>query len=261
MENKAKNRLSELAVIFVVGGMAGVIGCQVFLPWLGGIPIFNKIAWLREIREGVTIINKTERIVVTENEAFEQAIDKAQNIVVMVTAQKTEKIVGGKKVALAKAEILAQGSGFIVSSDGLVVTADNLVPETAQKIAVSFGGKEATAEIRKRDKNSGLALLKINENNLPVLPFLEQNVKLGERLFLVGAKNTVLANGQNQVSKFTDLSLAKQTSPALAIDFLGKDSNGSPIFSVKSEIIGMNLVDASGQGKIVVVSQIRDLMK
>ena len=261
MQILVKNRLSKLAVIFVVGGIAGVLGCQVFLPWLAGMPIFNKITWLREIREGVTIINKTERIVVTENEAFEQAIDKGQSIVVMVTAQRTEKIISGKKVALAKPEILAQGSGFIISSDGLIVTVGNLVPESTQKAIVSFGGKEAVGEIRKRDKNTGLVLLKINENNLPVLPFLEENLKLGERLFLIGAKNTVLANGQSQVSRFTDLSIAKEISPALIIDFSGKDIGGSPIFNVKSEIVGMNLIDANGQGKIVVASQIKDLMR
>jgi len=261
MDKKLKDKLTNLGLMALVGGVAGIIGSQVLLPWLAGFSIFAKIDWVRQAGEGTMIINRTERVVITENEALEQAMAKAGDIVVAVISEKTEKISGNRRIPLAKPEILAQGSGFIASSDGLVVTSANLITDSTQKIMIVMENKQIEAQLEKKDKSSGLALLKISENNLPVLPFFEGELRLGERLFLVGAKFIVQADSQGQFSKFVDLSLVQQILPALVTDFSSKEINGSPIFNIKSEIVGVNLVGAGGQNKIAAVSEIRDLMK
>lgn len=249
-----KKRLLNLTLIFFLGGIGGILGCQLFLPWLAGLPLFSRIDWLRNVGEGITVINRTERVTITENQALEEVIAKVANTVVAVSSQKTEKIVGRKKVLLEKPEILAQGSGFILTSDGLIAVAESLVPEAAQQVSVYFGDRQIQAEIKKRDKTTGLALLKINESNLPVVSFVGNELKLGERVFLIGAKT------EDKFLRFVDLSIIKQLEP-LIFGFETKETNGSPIFNIKGEVIGLNVIDSSGQAKVVLAANIRELLK
>ncbi len=248
-----KKRILNLLAIFLLGGIAGILGVQIFLPWLAGFSFFQKFDWIAQSRSGTTVINRTERVVVTENHALEEAIDGASKIMVGVISERTEKIVGNKKIPLARPEILAQGSGFIVSSDGMIVASTNLVPTAAQKVFVVLAGKELRAEIKKTDKVSGLALLKINENNLSVLPFVESDLKLGERVFLLGMAE------QNYL--FADLGVIKQVSPAPTAVFFSDNIGDNPIFNIKAEIVGLNFVDSGGKNKIIGVSTIKELLK
>jgi len=248
-----KNKITNLLAIIIIGGISGILGVQIFLPWLAGFSFFQKFDWIRSSREGTTIINRTERVVITENQALEEAIEKTKKIVVGIVSQKTEKITAGKKTPLLKPEILAKGSGFIVSSDGLIITSADLVPAAAQKVLVTFEGKEFQAEIKKTDKVTGLVLLKINQNNLPVLPFFDGDLKLGQSIFLIGAKS----NDSFKFDKFVDLSIVKQSTPNIAVNFLNQEISGSPIFNIRAEIVGINL---SGE-KIVLQAALRELLK
>jgi len=249
-----KNKLVNFGLIFVLGGIGGILGSQLLFPWLAGISYLKNVDWIRQAGEGTTVINRTERVVIMENEALEDAIEKGSGIIVGITSEIVEKIIARKKITLEKPEILAQGTGFIASSDGLIVTAQNLIPDSAQKISVVYGGKQIEAEIKKIDKASGIAVLKINENNLPVLPFSDDELRLGERLFLIGTKSP-------DFSKFIDLSIVKQVSPALVVDFGSKEIVGSPIFNIKGEIAGINWADNSGQAKITLSAVIKELLK
>jgi len=249
-----KNKLVNLGLIFVLGGIGGILGSQLFLPWLAGLSFLKNISWAQHVREGTTVINRTERVVITENQALEDAIDKGSGIVIGIVSEITEKTIAKRKITLEKPEVLAQGTGFIVSSDGLIITAQDLIPEAAQKTLVVYGGRQIEAEIKKIDKTSGLAILKISENNLPVLPFSNDELRLGERLFLIGTKLP-------DFNKFVDLSIAKQISPVLSVDFASKEIIGSPIFNIKGEIVGISWADSNGQAKITQSSVIKELLK
>ncbi|OGZ35065.1 MAG: hypothetical protein A2174_00575 [Candidatus Portnoybacteria bacterium RBG_13_41_18] len=246
-----KNKVLNSLVIILLGGFAGVFFVQIFLPWLAGFSFFNQIDWIRRVQEGTTIINTTERVIIDQNSALEQAIDKAGKIMVELISQRTEKLVGKTKVPLAEPEILAQGPAIIVSSDGLILAAENLAPETAQKFSVVLNNNRQVAEVKKRDKKSGLVLLKINESNLPVLPFFEGELKLGQILFLISIKSG---------NKLVDSGIVKQIQPNLVIGFT-EAANSSPIFNLKNEIVGLNLVDNNNQPKIVLSAVLRELLK
>jgi len=250
----AKNKFINLGLMFVLGGIGGILGCQLLFPWLAGFSFLKNIDWIKNIGERTTVINRTERIVITENEALGDAIEKGSGIVLGIVSERTEKIIAKKKITLEKPEILGQGTGFIASSDGLIITAQNLIPDSAQKVLVVLGGRQIEAEIKKIDKASGVAVLKINENNLPVLPFSNNEVKLGEQLYLIGAKSP-------DFNKFVDVSIAKQVSPILVADFAGKEIIGSPIFNIKGEIVGINWADSLGEAKITLSATIKELLK
>jgi Do/DeqQ family serine protease len=82
---------------------------------------------------------------------------------------------------------MGKGSGVIVTSDGYIMT-NNHVVEDAEKIEVILSDKRVlSAKVIGRDKNTDLALIKINANDLPIVKLgNSDNVKVGEWVLAVG---------------------------------------------------------------------------
>ena len=82
---------------------------------------------------------------------------------------------------------IATGSGVIISEDGYIIT-NNHVIDDAEKIMITFNeGRELEASIVGADPNTDLALLKVDETNLPYTSFGNSDeVKLGDWVLAVG---------------------------------------------------------------------------
>ncbi len=145
------------------------------------------------------------------------------------------------------------GSGFIIDSEGYIVT-NNHVVEGADKIKVKLSNeKEFSAELVGRDPKTDLALIKIEapEDLRPVKigdsdrlkvgnwvvavgsPFgLEQTVTAG----IVSAKGRVIGAGPYDNFIQTDASI-------------NPGNSGGPLVNMKGEVVGINTaIVASGQG-------------
>lgn len=245
-------------VVFLLGGVAGILGSNLFLPWLAGFPLFGKIDWIRQAREGTTIINRTERVAITQDFAYQEAIGRLVNSVVGIKAERHYRFVNQKQVPLVKPEILAQGTGFILTSDGAIVIANSLVPETATRIIVTQGGKETEAQVIKRDQQNNLALLKTNENNLSVVTLVDaESLKLGEVVFLVGVDNSTTTPAY-----FVNSGLIRSLSPEISFNFSENQAAlGGPMANIKGEVLGLNLIGRDGKIKIVGTDKIRELLR
>lgn len=160
-----------LLLIFVLGGIGGMIGSLWLAPILADISPFSKIGWLANSKDGVTIINKTERVYISEDKAFVEGLDKLKPSMVGV-----QSFVSGK--------LVSEGNGFILTSDGLVVTSSLLVPPKAS-VKVLINNQVNEASVLKSEQNSGLALLKISQTNLtPVALAQVADIYQGQSLFL-----------------------------------------------------------------------------
>jgi Do/DeqQ family serine protease len=82
---------------------------------------------------------------------------------------------------------MGKGSGVIVTEDGYIMT-NNHVVENAEKIEVILTDKRILqAKVIGRDKNTDLALIKIEGNNLPIVKLGNSDqVKVGEWVLAVG---------------------------------------------------------------------------
>ena len=82
---------------------------------------------------------------------------------------------------------VATGSGVIISEDGYIIT-NNHVIDDAEKIMITLNeGRELEATLVGADPNTDLALLKIEETNLPYTSFGNSDeVKLGDWVLAVG---------------------------------------------------------------------------
>ena len=81
----------------------------------------------------------------------------------------------------------ATGSGVIISSDGYIVT-NNHVVEGADELTVTLNdNREFSARIIGTDKQTDLALIKVDAKNLPTLPIGNADIlKVGEWVIAVG---------------------------------------------------------------------------
>lgn len=79
------------------------------------------------------------------------------------------------------------GSGVIISSDGYIVT-NNHVIANADKLEVTLNNQQTyTATLVGTDPNTDIALIKIDEDNLPYLSFFNsENIKVGEWVLAIG---------------------------------------------------------------------------
>lgn len=79
------------------------------------------------------------------------------------------------------------GSGVIINADGYIVT-NNHVVQDADKVEVTFSdNKVLQGEVVGTDPDTDLAVIKVNEKNLPFLSFVNSdNAKVGEWVLAVG---------------------------------------------------------------------------
>ena len=154
-----------------------------------------------------------------------------------------------QKVQTPKKE--ATGSGVIISPDGYIVT-NNHVVEGADELTVTLNdNREFSARIVGTDKQTDLALLKVNAKNLPTLPIGDSDkLKVGEWVLAVGnpfnLNSTVTAGivsakarslGGNPIESFI------QTDAAI-----NQGNSGGALVNTQGELVGINAMLYSQTG-------------
>ncbi|MES2559720.1 MAG: Do family serine endopeptidase [Bacteroidota bacterium] len=156
----------------------------------------------------------------------------------------------------------ASGSGVIISQDGYIVT-NNHVIDGASKIKVILNDKrEFDAELLGHDPNTDLALLRIDEKNLPfAVVGNSDEVKVGQWVLAVGnpfnLTSTVTAGIVS--AKGRNLNLLRSNSqggPQYTIEsFIQTDAavnpgnSGGALVSSEGKLMGINTAIASQNGQ------------
>ena len=145
---------------------------------------------------------------------------------------------------------LAQGSGFIISPDGYVVTNNHVVAK-ASRIEVSFREREKyVAKLIGRDPRTDVALLKIDAKRpLPYVRFATRPVRVGDWVLAIGnpfglggtvTAGIVSARGRNIGSGPYDY---------IQIDAaVNRGNSGGPAFNLQGEVVGVNTAIYSPSG-------------
>ncbi len=144
----------------------------------------------------------------------------------------------------------AQGSGFVITPDGYVVT-NNHVVDGATKIQVSFDDQEKMeADLVGTDPRTDIALLKIKSGKtFPFVKFSDKPVRVGDWALAVGnpfglggtvTAGIVSAQGRDIGSGPYDF---------IQIDAaVNKGNSGGPTFNLSGEVIGVNTAIFSPSG-------------
>ncbi|MDW7690973.1 Do family serine endopeptidase [Flammeovirgaceae bacterium SG7u.111] len=149
----------------------------------------------------------------------------------------------------------ATGSGVIISKDGYILT-NNHVIESASKIEVMLHDKRTMpATVIGIDPTTDLAVIKIDDSNLPTVPMgNSDNVRVGEWVLAVGnpfrLESTVTAGIVS--AKGRNINILKDS---MAIEsFIQTDAavnpgnSGGALVNLNGELIGINTAIASPTG-------------
>lgn len=135
------------------------------------------------------------------------------------------------------------GSGFIITTDGFVLTNAHVV-EAADEITVKLNDKrEFKAKVIGSDRRTDIALLKIEAAGLPAVKFGDPNkLKVGEWVIAIGSpfgfENSVTAG----IVSAKGRSLPQENFvPFIQTDAAVNPGNsGGPLFNMRGEVIGIN---------------------
>ena len=135
------------------------------------------------------------------------------------------------------------GSGFIISSDGYILTNSHVV-DSADEITVKLNDKrEFKARVIGADRRTDVALIKIDASGLRPVTFGDPNkLRVGEWVLAIGSpfgfENTVTAG----IVSAKGRSLPQETFvPFLQTDVaINPGNSGGPLFNLKGEVVGIN---------------------
>jgi putative serine protease PepD len=175
---------------------------------------------------------------------------KAKDSVAYITAQITQS--SGGPFGQTQSGT-ATGSGFVVSSDGYIVTNDHVV-DGASAVKVKVGdGKTLDAKVVGTDASSDLALLKVNASGLTPLTLGDSGtVQVGDPAYAIGnpyGLDRTLTTGvisalQRQISSPNGYTIDDVLQTDAAIN---PGNSGGPLFNASGQVIGVNSqIETSG---------------
>ena len=155
----------------------------------------------------------------------------------------------------------ASGSGFIISTDGFVVT-NNHVIEQARDIRVSLAdGRTVNAELKGADPSTDIAVLKIDVAGLKALSFADsESLQPGQIAIAIGnplgLQHTVTAGVVSALGRTLRASNGRLIDDIIQTDAsLNPGNSGGPLVNSLGEVIGVNTATiASAQGLCFAVS-------
>ncbi|ANH78768.1 DegQ family serine endoprotease [Candidatus Chlamydia sanziniae] len=145
-----------------------------------------------------------------------------------------------------------RGTGFIVSSDGYIVTNNHVVEDTGKIHVTLHDGQKYPATVIGLDPKTDLAVIKIKTEGLPHLSFgNSDNLKVGDWAIAIGnpfglqatvTVGVISAKGRNQlhIADFEDFI---QTDAAI-----NPGNSGGPLLNIDGQVIGVNTAIVSGSG-------------
>lgn len=201
---------------------------------------------------------RTDAISASRRTAITDAVARVAPAVVTVQTEVIERVAadvfeqffGGKSGQRAAAGL---GSGFIIRSDGTIVTNAHVI-SGATKISVALrDGTTYPAKLLGSDEANDLAVIKIDAKNLPVAPLgSSSNLIVGEWAIAIGNPyGFLLANSEPSVTagvvSGTGRNLATESQGSgVYVDMIQTDASinpgnsGGPLVNAAGEVIGVN---------------------
>lgn len=148
----------------------------------------------------------------------------------------------------------AQGSGFIISPDGYILTNNHMV-EGAEKVSIELtDGRKFTAKIIGADSDSDVAVVKIDANDLPYLELADSDtLEVGEWVLAIGnplgLSHTVTA-GIVSAKGRSGFGLANFESFIQTDAAINFGNSGGPLINLDGKVVGINTAIAGSTGNI-----------
>ena len=159
-----------------------------------------------------------------------------------------------------KQEYVVEGSGFIISPDGYVVTNEHVAGDSTQVRCVLFNRDEIDAEVVGTDPYTDIAVLKlkVDEANLPAAELGNSaHIEPGQTVLALGSPHGLSRSISKGIVSVTDRYLGEEGLwPAPYNTWIQTDAainpgnSGGPLVNLKGEVIGINTRKLSGADNV-----------
>jgi serine protease Do len=136
----------------------------------------------------------------------------------------------------------SSGSGFIVSSDGYILT-NNHVIEGADQVTVWMTDRtEYMAKVVGTDPRTDIALLKIDAKNLPAVKLGDSDdLKVGEWVLAIGSPFNLDYSVTAGIVSAIGRNIGENYVPFIQTDVaINPGNSGGPLFNLDGEVVGIN---------------------
>lgn len=208
----------------------------------------------------------------TDDVYFAVAVaEKSQKTVVGITTE-VEKQVNSFWGPQSRIQ-QSMGSGFIVNSNGYIVTNSHVIGDGNYKsITVSLiDGSVETGQVLWFDTTLDLAIIKINKTGLPVAELGDSDtLMVGEPAVAIGNPMTLdlertvtqgIISGLNRSIQFEDGTIIE---PLIQTDAsINSGNSGGPLFNAKGQVIGINtakMTSAEGLGFSIPINIVKPVI-
>jgi len=144
-----------------------------------------------------------------------------------------------------------EGSGFIVSPDGMVLTNAHVVSGADEVIVKLIDRREFRAKVLGVDKQTDIAVLRIDAKNLPTVKLGDPaQTRVGDWVLAIGSP----FGFENSVTAGIVSAKSRALPDGTYVPFIQTDAavnpgnSGGPLFNLKGEVIGINSQIYSGTG-------------
>ena len=259
---KKKKRMGKKALKAVLAGILVaalvVTGCGITALTLNSFwseqtdrivaQLNDKIAQLEEAVESNSFTGNGNSISGTQTaDGLTPGQVYAQNkkSVVAISNQVTTNIFG------QVSETASSGSGFILSSDGYIVSNYHVVEGATKLTVITSDGTEYTAAVVGYEERNDLSLLKIDATNLPAVKLgKSSDLIVGDQVVAIGNPLGELTNtltvgyiSAKDRDVLTDGTIINMLQTDAAIN---PGNSGGPLFNMKGEVIGITTAKYSG---------------
>ncbi|HDZ54318.1 MAG TPA: serine protease [Candidatus Nealsonbacteria bacterium] len=231
-----KKSILKVFFILITGALGGMIFQAFILPYLATKEYFKQFEFVKILTEREVNLYPKETVIVRENKALQEAVERVERSVIGVRAQ-------------SKQGVILEGSGLILTTEGHVVVLGDLLPK-GYDFSFFWEGEELPFEVLGVDKTGSLVKIKVEKTNLPTLPFADtERIKIGQRVFLVGI---VFENGK--AKKIVNEGIIKTFDEDFIRTNIFEKSSlaGSPLFDIEGNVLGLNTIDK--EGKVIAIS-------
>lgn len=135
------------------------------------------------------------------------------------------------------------GSGFIISSDGYILTNHHVVKDADEIVVKLKDRRQLTAKIIGSDERTDIALLKVEAQNLPIVSKgSSKQLKVGEWVLAIGSPFGFEQSVTAGIVSAKGRSLpGGDYVPFIQTDVaINPGNSGGPLFNMKGEVVGVN---------------------
>jgi serine protease Do len=154
------------------------------------------------------------------------------------------------------------GTGFLISSNGYILTNKHVVSDTNASYTVLLtDGKQETAKVIYRDPQNDIAVIKIDGSNFPTVKLGDSStLELGQTVVAVGNalgqyNNSVslgIVSGLNRTIEASSETGSTETlNGVIQTDAaINPGNSGGPLVDLNSDVVGINVATVQGSNNI-----------